>query len=242
MMLSSADLSAQSAAEWMSALARDHEELQPCRAAVLLGVVGEDQLMGAGGSNSGARRSGDGSITGNVAAEAVADIDGSLKLMAQLCLAQLGDTLSSTDVLEVQAAVDWVGRLSPHTLTPEAAAAVLFAVWYLQQQQQQGTPAISPVAAGVIGLALYHAARKGSTLSVSAGWTAKPSLDSLVLDLALAAAVRAGQWEEGTVCLLCVNAYRMGWTNWLAIYDLLHMGSTRAVLVVVVVVVALLRQ
>jgi hypothetical protein len=208
MMLSPADLSVESAAEWLSAIAKDQEELQPCRAAVLLGVVREEQLMGAGGSSSGSKHnSREASVTGNLAAEAVADIYGSLKLMAQLCLAQLGDTLSSTDVLEVQAAVDWVGRLSPETLTPEAAAAVLFAVWYLQQQQQEegDAPRISPVAAGVIGLALYHAARKGSALSAAVGWTAKPSLDSLVLDLALAAAVGAGQWEEGEACLLFIH-------------------------------------
>jgi hypothetical protein len=209
MMLSPADLSVESAAEWLSAIAKDQEELQPCRAAVLLGVVREEQLMGAGGSSIGSKyNSREASVTGNVNAEAVADVDGSLKLMAQLCLAQLGETLSSTDVLEVQAAVDWVGRLSPEILTPEAAAAVLFAVWYLQQQQQQeegDAPHISPVAAGVIGLALYHAARKGSALSAAVGWTAKPSLDSLVLDLALAAAVGAEQWEEGKACLLFIH-------------------------------------
>jgi hypothetical protein len=206
MLLSSAELSAQSAAEWLSAIARDHEELQPCRAGVLLRVVTDKQLVGPGGSSSGTRVIREGSYTGNLATKA--DIDGSRKLMARLCFSPLGDTLSSMDVTEVQAAVDWVGRFLPETFTSEAAAAVLFAVWYSQQQQQQQQQedgdalAVSPVAAGVMGLALYHAARKGSTLSAAAGWTAKPSLDSLVLDLALAAAVGAEQWEEGKACLL----------------------------------------
>jgi hypothetical protein len=204
-------LSGDSVARLITAVVKDHEELQPCRAAVLLGVVREEQLMGAGGSSSsggnggsgGSRRSpGEGDMVGEVNAAGLA---GTLALISQLCLSQLGNASSSNEVEEVEDATDWVARYSPELLSPEAAAAALFAVWYGQQQQQQeeGFPAIfSPLAAGVMGLSLYHAARKGSTLSAAAGWTAKPSLDSVVLDLAPAAAVGAEQWEEGKACLL----------------------------------------
>jgi hypothetical protein len=192
---------AESSARLITAVVLDHEELQPCRAAVLLGVVREEQIMGAGGSSSsgGGRRSpGETTMVGEVDAAGLA---GTMSVISQLCLAQLGNASSSIEVEEVENATDWVARHSPEALSPEAAAAALFAVWY-RQQQQQGPPAISPVAAGILGLALYHAARKGSTLSAAAGWTAKPSLDSLVLDLALAEAVGAEQWEEGKACLL----------------------------------------
>jgi hypothetical protein len=84
----------------------------------------------------------------------------------------------------------WVDRLSH-----EAAAAALFSTWYWSQPaaaaaRPAGTstaitlPAASSV--GALGLQLYHAARVG-----------KPSLGSLLLDLALLAAAAAGDWDEG---------------------------------------------
>jgi hypothetical protein len=215
-------LSAESSARLITAVAKDHEELQPCQAAVLLGVVTAEQMMGAGGSSSsgsGRRSPGERNLVEEVDEAGLA---GTLSVIAQLCLVQLGDASSSTEVEEVGNATDWVARYSPEALSPEGAAAALFAVWngqQQQQQQQQDSPAISPVAAGVLGLALYHAARKGSTLSAAAGWTAKPSLDSLVLDLALAAAGEAGQWEEGKACLLLLLR---------ALAFFMHTGSSRS--------------
>ena len=185
------NLPAELAARLVTFMVRDHEELQPCRAAVILGMVDEEKLAEAGGSSG--SRQGSQAECGEGAAASV-KCAATVQLVAQLCLLQLGDTSSSDDIGEVEAAVDWVARLSPNILSPEAAAATLFAVWCFQQQKRTIT---SQVAAGVLGLSLYHAARKGDTLSAGSGWTAKPSLDSLVLDLALVAAAGAGKWEEG---------------------------------------------
>jgi hypothetical protein len=194
-------LPAESAARLMTAIARDREELQPCRAAVFLEVVQEQELVEAAANISTSSSSHRGRQANHASAElgtspaSVSDCVNTLRLVAQLCIRQLGGACSSSDVAEVEEAVDWVATLSPDILSPPAAGAALFAVWYGQQEQEKAL--ISPVAAGVLGLSLYHAARKGSMLSAAGGWTAKPSMDSLVLDLALAAAAGAEQWDEG---------------------------------------------
>jgi hypothetical protein len=204
-------LPAESTARFITAIVRDREELQPCRAAVMLTLVQEQQLVEAA-ANISTSSSSRGRQVSHAGAQVVtsqasaADCTEALRLVAEMCIVQLGGSSSSNDVAEVEEAVDWVGTLSPDILSPPAAGAALFAVWYGQQEQEKAL--ISPVAAGVLGLSLYHAARKGSTLSATAGWTAKPSLDSLVLDLALAAAEGAEQWDEGKGYLLSSSSLR----------------------------------
>ena len=189
-------IQAEAAARLISAMAKGREELQPCRAAVVLGLVMEDQLIAAGGSSSssssGSKHGWDeiADVPRSSAAEMKECLD-SVNIIARLCYGQLRSDIRSRggDIAEVEEAVDWVAQL-----TPEGAAAALFATQYSSQQDGSS---VSLLAAGVLGLSLYHAARKGDTLSAASGWTAKPSLDSLVLDLALVAAAGAGQWEEG---------------------------------------------
>ena len=193
----------------MNALAAEMEELQPCRAAVALGVVREAELRAAAGSGSsrGIRSGGSESDAPLAVAASLVAAEGvslSSRLLSQLAYLQAGSTAAAgADAEIVEGGLGWVDKLSC-----EAAAAALFATWYWAQPQQtaghppQGAAAagpLPPVPAGVglLGLALYHQARQGSTLSASQGRTNKPTLDSLVLDLALMAAAGAGSWEEG---------------------------------------------
>lgn len=114
------------------------------------------------------------------------------KLVAQLCYQQLPSS-SSVDPDECFSTVaEWVSQLSH-----QAAAAALFAAWqWAQPGNACHTMRMSQQAVGILCLELYHAARSG-----------KPTLDSLLLDIGLAAAaaaataappaVAAQQWKKG---------------------------------------------
>ena len=190
-------LPAETLAGLVTAVVRDREELQPCRAAVLLGVVHADQLLKVAESSSSSHQLARGGKQGEATAKS--DCLAAVEVIGKLVMGCLGGAAGSLDAEKVEEAVGWVDRsVTLKVLSPEAAAAALFAVWYCQQQQQQHGPIrASSVAAAVLGLSLYHATRKRPTLSASSGWTAKPSLDSLVLDLALVAAAGTGRWQEG---------------------------------------------
>ena len=180
----------------VTAKVRDHEELQPCRAAVLLGVVNPDQLLKVADSSSSSHQLARVEEQEKATAEQTSECLASTEMIAKLVIGCLPVAAGSLDIEKVEEAVGWVDRsVTSKVLSPEAAAAALFAVWYSQQQQHSVRG--GSVAAGVLGLSLYHAARKGDTLSAAAGWTSKPSLDSLVLDLALEAAAGARRWQEG---------------------------------------------
>jgi hypothetical protein len=176
----------------VNALAQKHPELQPAAAAVAFGQVSAEDVTAAGAD----------SISSGSAAVSANAVQAS-QLIAQLCYMQLsqhGSTIA--DVEELSGAVSsWVDKLSH-----EAAAAALFSTWYWSQPTatagSAGTaPAIQLPAAssiGVLGLSLYAAARDG-----------KPSLSSLLLDLALTAAADARDWDRGALAgiLQACNAF-----------------------------------
>jgi hypothetical protein len=174
-------------ASLLNALAQQHPELQPCTAAAELGLVSADGSLAAGADSY--------SIDSTAPS---ADTLQASRLIAELCYSQLLQQ-DSVDVGFLRDAVSvWVDKLSH-----EAAAAALFSTWYWSQPDAAATQSAGvsaaiklPVASslGALGLQLYHAARVG-----------KPSLGSLLLDLALLAAAAAADWDEGgwdVICLL----------------------------------------
>jgi hypothetical protein len=172
----------------VNALAQQHPELQPAAAAVALSLVSAEELTAAGAD----------SISNDSAATSAVAVQAS-QLIAQLCYMQLPQQGSnSSDVEELTDSVSiWVDKLSH-----EAAAAALFSSWYWSQPAAAAAaagsagpaPAIQLPAAssiGVLGLSLYIAARHG-----------KPSLSSLLLDLALTAATDARDWDRGALATM----------------------------------------
>jgi hypothetical protein len=173
----------------VNALTQQRYDLQPAAAAVAFGVVSAEDVTAAGAD----------SISSGSAAN-TADAVRVSRLIAQLCYMQLPQQSSTTaDGEELKDAVSvWVDKLSH-----EAAAAALFSTWYWSQPaaaaggaqtvQAPQLPAASSV--GVLGLSLYAAARAG-----------KPSLSSLLLDLALMTAADARDWDRGALAIL-LQAY-----------------------------------
>jgi hypothetical protein len=178
----------------LNTLARQHPELQPSAAAAALGLASADDLESAGAD----------SVIGSSAAQ-LADLLQASKLIAQLCYVQLLQHGNAEAEASKDAVSAWVDKLSH-----EAAAAALFSTWYWSQQEPAAAAAAGPLAdkvaalqlpaassVGALGLQLYHAARVG-----------KPSLGSLLLDLALTAAAAAADWDEGT-CVVSVFVFRV---------------------------------
>jgi hypothetical protein len=173
----------------VTALAQQQLELQPAAAAVAFGLVSAEDLTAAGAD----------SIYSDSAATS-ADAIRASQLIAQLCCMQLPQQ-GVADLEELSDTVSiWVDKLSHG-----AAAAALFSTWYWSQPtaaaaagsvatpQTLQLPAASSI--GVLGLSLYAAARDG-----------KPSLSSLLLDLALVAAADARDWDRGALATM-LQAY-----------------------------------
>jgi hypothetical protein len=167
----------------LNALAKQHPELQPSAAAAVLGLASAEDLESAGAD----------SVVGSSAAQRAELLQAS-KLIAQLCYVRLLQHGNAEAEALRDAVSVWVDKLSR-----EAAAAALFSTWYWSQQDS-ATAATAATAGqfadkvaamdasyvGALGLQLYRTARVG-----------KPSLGSLLLDLALAAAAAAADWEQG---------------------------------------------
>jgi hypothetical protein len=152
-----------------------------------------------------------GAAAGQSEAAAVSRCRLASKVLADFCYVQLGctaDTGAEADTAE--SAMDWA-----YALSKDAAAAALFASWYWAQPSRsveaaaeaeaaggEGPPPPlhvappvlpSPAACGLLGEALYSAARQGVS--------EKPGLDSCLLDLALMAAAAAEDMDRGTLLL-----------------------------------------
>lgn len=178
-------------------------ELQPAKAAVLLGLVTEQDLAAAAAgphdSSSKHKSSQHTEVSG------LEVLQHSQVIIAQLCLSQLPEQDSGCEI--EQAITEWASRL-----TGEAMAAALFSAWYCAQPAAGSTTSIaagsavaSAPAASAVGelcLALYHAAK--------AAGKGRASMDRLQLDLALAAAADAANWDEGMVQLPQLLHYYMG--------------------------------
>jgi hypothetical protein len=167
----------------VNALAQQQFELQPAAAAVAVGLVSAEELTAAGAD----------SISTDSTAISTDSIRAS-QIIAQLCYMQL-PLQGVADVEELSDTVSvWVDKLS-HA----AAAAALFSTWYWSQTtnatggvataQTLQLPAASSI--GVLGLSLYAAAPAG-----------KPTLSSLLLDLALNAAADARDWDRGALATM----------------------------------------
>jgi hypothetical protein len=163
------------AAELLNALCRQHPELQPSAAAEHLGV-GAAPAWSSSTEGNGAAAASEGNTT------AVKQL---VQLVADLCYMQTDRSSSSSslpsndfDALEASFA-EWVSALSP-----EAAAAALFAAWVHRGQRKSGAEV------PLLCQELYQ--------------RAKPSGDSLVFDLGLLVAAEAGQhtgnWHKGEWC------------------------------------------
>lgn len=180
---SDVSVSAAATALLINSLASDAPELQPAAAAVALGLVTEAQLAAISADSRHRTAAGVGQ-QGNDSSHQQA-VKVVTKLIARLCYKQLftaTTTSGSIDADELARSLEgWVPRLSL-----EGAAAALFAAWYWAQPTAAPAANVHQTAVGVLCLELYQASRAG-----------KPSLDTLLLDIGLAAAADAQQWAKG---------------------------------------------
>jgi hypothetical protein len=157
------------AAQLLNALCRQHTELQPTAAAGHLGVGGSPAYSSTERQGLAAAEEGD-----------TAAVKQLVQLVADLCYSQTSSSsLPSNDFDAVEASfAEWASALSP-----DAAAAALFAAW--MHRSQGSGPAVP-----LLCLELYQ--------------RAKPTGDSLVFDLGLLAAAEAAQhtsnWDRGGWC------------------------------------------
>jgi hypothetical protein len=171
--LAAAALPASIAAQLVGVLCKEHPELQPSVAAAHLGLVAAQSEQGH---------------TANRTALSTATVDDPsttrqlVQTVASLCFSQVTGANSPAadhDVLEASCA-EWAVALSP-----DAAAAALFAAWWYRAQQPGA-------AVPLLCLELYQ--------------RAKSTGDSLVFDLGLVAAAEAagftGNWHRGMSWLL----------------------------------------
>jgi hypothetical protein len=153
----------------LNALCRQHSELQPTAAAGHLGVGGSPAYSITEGQGLAAADKGD-----------TAAVKQLVQLVADLCYSQTSSSsLPNNDFDTVEASfAEWASALSP-----DAAAAALFAAW--MHRSQGSGPAVP-----LLCLELYQ--------------RAKPTGDSLVFDLGLLAAAEAAQhtsnWDRGGWC------------------------------------------
>lgn len=166
--------------------AAQQSHLQPARAAVHLGFFKSQQLAAAAGAGATERqleeRHAD-QQTQQQDSKAAAQCSNNITLIASVC-----DSLchSTSDNSQEQLDFSWVGELSA-----EAAATALFSCWLWQVPRLQPgncTAAEGTAANAQLLLTLYHHLRKALA--------AKPSIDSLLLDLGLCSSRASSRLER----------------------------------------------
>jgi hypothetical protein len=173
-------LSADTTAQLMNAVAAAHPELQPTPAAAALGAL-DTSCSHAPAAAAPARHA--------TESDAAVDPSSATKVLDKLCMQQLQQ--SDGDISRLH---DWV-----QSLAPEAAAAILFAVWHWAQ-----CPQVQAAPAGQAGSAAAASPASVTAVCLELYLRSKLSGDMLVFDIGLMAAADAaattGDWAKGMCC------------------------------------------